>query len=164
MQLGLVLLVAIITASACHRVQPLADSSPSAEALAEAVLTAIEKGDVDALHALALSKTEFEEHVWPELPAAQPKRNLSVGYVWGDLSVKSNLTLTKTLSAHGGKRYTLQSMRFLGRTTPYASYVVHRESELTVRDENGKERRLRLFGSVLEKQGRYKVFSYVVSD
>lgn len=143
---------------------PLPNAQESPEALSRAVLTAIERRDADALHALALNKGEFAEDVWPELPAARPERNLSSSFVWGDLNQKSNITLRDTLAAHGGKKYAFVSIRFLGPTTAYKSYRVHREGELTVKDAEGNERLLRLFGSVIEKGGGYKVFSYVIDD
>ena len=156
---GLIALSAISCSSAAL---PNAHESP--EALSRAVLGAIEAGDTDALRSLALNKEEFTEHVWPELPAARPGRNLSPSFVWGDLSQKSNIMLRGTLSAHGGKEYTLVRILFLGETTQYDSYRVHRESELTVKAADGIEKQLRVFGSVLEKGGRYKVFSYVIDD
>jgi hypothetical protein len=142
----------------------LPNSHDSIETLARAVLKEIERRDLDALYALALNRQEFTDHVWPELPAARPERNLSVSYVWGDLSQKSNIMLRETLAAHGGRKYDLVSMRFLGETTRYPSYLVHRESELTVRDATGREHNIRFFGSVIEKNKRFKVFSYVVED
>lgn len=143
---------------------PLPSSQDSPESLARAVLEAISARDQAALHALALNREEFIEHVWPELPAARPERNLSSSFVWGDLNQKSNLSLRDTLAAHGGRRYDFIAIRFLGETTEYPSYRVHRESELTVKDADGREQHLRAFGSVLEKGGRYKVFSYVIDD
>jgi hypothetical protein len=143
---------------------PLPNAHDSPEALSRAVLAAIQARDGDALHALALNKGEFAEDVWPELPAARPERNLSSSFVWGDLNQKSNITLRDTLVAQGGRKYEFVSIRFLGETTAYKSYRVHRESELTVKDAEGNARQLRVFGSVIEKGGRYKVFSYVVDD
>jgi hypothetical protein len=143
---------------------PLPHSQESVESLARAVLQAMERRDLEELHALALNREEFTAHVWPELPAARPERNLSSAFVWGDLNQKSNIMLRETLSEHGGKKYQLVRVRFLGRTTPYQSYVVHRESEVTVTDPDGRERQMRLFGSVIERAGRFKVFSYVIDD
>jgi hypothetical protein len=143
---------------------PLPHSHDSPEALARAVLKAIEERDAGALDALALNKQEFTEHVWPELPAARPERNLSADFVWGDLHQKSNVTLRDTLTAHGGNRYEFVRIAFLGDTTTYGSFRVRRESELTVKDPKGASRQIRVFGSMLEKNGRYKVFSYVVDD
>jgi hypothetical protein len=159
------LLIAIVAAwSVACSGAPLPNSHESVESLGRAVLAAVERHDADALRALALDRIEFTEHVWAELPAAQPNRNLSAGYVWGDLNQKSNTSLKRLLAEHGGKTYTLHSVRFLGDTTQYDTYLVHRESELTVMDADGTTGRLRLFGSVIEKNNRYKVFSYVIDD
>ena len=143
---------------------PLPNAYDSPEALSRAVLAALERRDADTLRTLAISKDEFTEQVWPELPAARPERNLNASFVWGDLNQKSNIMLRDTLTTNGGKTYALVSVRFLGEMTQYASYRVHREGELRVKDVDGTERDLRVFGSVIEKDGRYKVFSYVVDD
>lgn len=140
----------------------LAGSEPSLSALAQAVLGALEGRDATALRAAALSEQEFREQVWPELPAARPERNLGFSYVWGELRQKSEATLAATLAVYGGQRYELVAIRFLGETTQYESYLVRRKAEVTVKDAKGAEVQLRLFGSVLEKGGRFKVFSYVL--
>jgi hypothetical protein len=128
------------------------------------VLTAFERRDLAALRSLALDEREFREHVWPELPAAKPERNLPVSFVWGDLHQKSDASLEGLLDELGGEHLTAVSVRFLGATTPYQSYLVHRRAVVRVRDEAGAERDVRAFGSVLAKDGGYKVFSYVVDD
>jgi hypothetical protein len=143
---------------------PLANSYPSSETLAAAVLEAVERRDANQLRALALTEEEFRDHVWPELPAARSERNLPFSYVWGDLRQKSALALDQTLARHGGRRYTLVATRFDGDTTRYPSYVVYRETVLRVRDDTGAVSELRLFGSSLEKDQTWKVFSYVVDD
>ena len=143
---------------------PLAHSYESPETLAGAVLAAIERQDVNALRDLALNEQEFREHVWPELPASRPERNLPFGFVWGDLRQKSETALAQTLGQHGGRKYVLTAIGFTGDTTTYRSYRVRRQSEVTVRGSDGGERHLRLFGSVIEKDRRFKVFSYVIQD
>lgn len=131
-------------------------------ALVRAVLDGLEQRDRSRLRALSLNEHEFRDHVWPELPAARPERNLPFSYVWGDLRQKSDASLANTLRTYGGRYYELVAERSTGRTTRYQSYLVHRDTELTVTDESGASVRLRLFGSILEKDGRFKVFSYVV--
>jgi hypothetical protein len=143
---------------------PLAHSFESPEALARAVLDALERKDVDLLNNLAVNEAEFREHVWPELPASRPERKLPFSYVWGDLHQKSDGALALTLVRHGGRRYEFLGLQFAGGTTPYQSYNVHRESEITVRDDRGGEQTIRLFGSVLEEGATFKVFSYVVDE
>ena len=156
---------ALISASGCGRSSPLlGNAHPSPQALAIGVLDAIARRDITTLRSLALNEHEFREHIWPELPASRPERNLPFSYVWGDLYQKSESSLVQTLATHGGRRYTLVSVRFAGDVTRYPSYTVHRETVLTVRDEARTQTGLRLYGSSLEKGEAWKVFSYVVDD
>lgn len=148
---------------ACRSPTPLANAHPSPEALAAAVLDALGAGDRQRLEALALNETEFRAHVWPELPAAKPERNLPFSYVWGDLRQKSELALTRTVREHVGRRYKLARTTFSAETK-YPDFTVHRQAALVVRDESGTESTLRVCGSMIEKGGSWKVFSYVVDD
>jgi hypothetical protein len=111
-----------------------------------------------------LNEQDFREHIWPELPASRPERNLPFSYVWGDLHQKSEAALAQILARHGGRRYMLMSVRFAGETTRYPSYTVYRETVLKVRDDQGIEADLRVFGSSLEKDDAWKVFSYVADE
>jgi hypothetical protein len=158
-----VIALALTVTAACSRVPPLAHTHPSASALASAVLDALARRDRATLEALALSETEFRDHVWPQLPAARPERNLPFSYVWGDLKQKSAQTLSSVMAREGGNRYELIDVRFAGETD-YRTYRVHREATLRVRDASGAETDLRVCGSMLEQDGAWKVFSYVVGD
>lgn len=149
----------LATAAACNR--PLANSEPSPRALALAVLRAVAARDEPTLRRLALDEQEFRRHVWPELPASRPERNLPFSYAWGDLQTKSEAGLGRLLLTHGGQTYTLDRIRFSGGTTQYRSFLVHRESVLEVRDAQGRPETLQLFGSVIEQAGGFKIFSYV---
>jgi hypothetical protein len=139
----------------------LANSSASPEALASAVLEALSRRDRARLDALALSEQEFRDHVWPDLPAARPERNLPFSYVWGDLRQKSIISVARTLEAYGGKRHMLQQVTFAG-VTPYSHYSVHRDAKFAVVDDSGSSQTIRVCGSFLEKDGVWKVFSYVI--
>jgi len=158
-----VLALATSAAMGCGSVPPLASDFRSSEALAAAVLDAMADGDRARLDRLALDEREFRDHVWPDLPAARPERNLPFSYVWGDLHQKSRAGLSTTLGQQAGKRYRLRRVRFV-ETTPYQHYVVHRDSTFDVVDASGAESSLRVCGAFLEKDGVWKVFSYVVDD
>jgi hypothetical protein len=151
-------------AASCNRATLLSDAHPSPEALSMAFLDALARRDADGIRALAVTEDEFREHVWPELPASRPERNLPFSYVWGDLRQKSEQSLAQAMVEHGGRRYTLIETRFGSRSTRYPSYVVHPETVLRVRDEAGEQRDLRLFGSILEKDQAWKIFSFVVDE
>ena len=161
--LSVLTFLGLLAGAGCASPPPLANTSDTPEAVARAVLEAIGTSDRARLDALALSEEEFENHVWPDLPAARPERNLPLAYVWDDLRQKSGQSLTRTLRVHAGARYELRAVTF-GDVTPYAHFRVHREATFTVRDAAGSETDIRVCGSMIEQDGAWKVFSYVVDD
>ena len=66
------------------------------------------------------------------------------------------------MSREGGKRYELIDIRFAA-DTDYRTYRVHREATFHVRDGSGMELDLRVCGSMIEQDGAWKVFSYVLA-
>lgn len=143
---------------------PVTGAQPSVDALGREVLAALAAGDRGRLNALALSETEFRVRIWPALPAARPERNLPFAYVWGDLRQKSDQRLGQTLAAHVGHRYVLTSVRFASPTTDFGAYRVHRDTVLVVERADGRRHDLSVLGSMVELDGRWKVFSYNVDD
>ena len=139
------------------------NTQPSAQGVASAVLEALARRDRAELEALAVTEAEFRDHVWPSLPAARPERNLPLDYVWGDLHQKSTASLTQALNAHGGRQYELLGVEFAD-STDYGAYRLHREAQLRVRDAAGEAMTIRVCGSMIERDGSWKVFSYVVDD
>lgn len=158
----LLLVCAIATAAACGPV-PLGHAHGSPEALASAVLDALQRRDEARLRQLALDEHEFRRHVWPSLPAARPERNLPFSYVWGDLKQKSDLLLATALTRHGGRAYRLVEVRFAAVPVDYPGFRVHRATVLRV-EAAGVSDEIRVSGSFIEKGGDWKVFSYVVDD
>ena len=134
----------------------------SPEAVARAVVAGMGAGDLAALKALALTEAEFKDLVWPKLPASRPERNLPMDYVWGDLAGKSDANLRARLGGWQDREFVVMSVSFKGGIEDYGTFKVHRESTLLLKDREGREQTGRLFGSILEHGGRFKVFSYVV--
>jgi hypothetical protein len=163
----------VIATSACSTSAPaeptratgaLSHTFESADALARSLLDALRQNDLARLRALPLSEAEFRDHVWPELPTSRPERNVPFEYAWGQMKQHSDGSMQQTMARYAGKRLTLIRTRFTGETTQYQSFAVMRESEIIASDETGRELVLRLYGSALVKDGRYKLFSYVVDE
>jgi hypothetical protein len=138
----------------------LSDASPSVEALARRVVSAVAAGDRKALALARVTEKEFRELVWPELPASKVP-NVTADFAWSQASLHNHAGFERVLENHRGRIYEVVAIRFLGGVTSYKSFKVHNKSVLTVRDETGAVRDVRLFGSVLELDGQYKLFSYV---
>lgn len=133
----------------------------SPDALARAFLDALEREDGERLRSLALSEEQFRVYVWPQLPSSKPERNVPFEFGWGDLHQKSHNALVGTFSRYKGVPLDLVEVRFEDGATDYETYIVHRDARVKVRRENGKEEWLDLFGSVMEWNGRFKLFSNV---
>ncbi len=136
-------------------------AQPSPEALARRFLDALAKRDLDGIRELRITGTEFCQYVWPELPSSRVP-NIKCDWVWDQATLKSEGGLYKLLPRHAGKRYELVSVRFLKGIDRHQSYKVLKEAQLVVKDERGVEQELRLFGSMLERNGQFKLFSFVI--
>lgn len=165
------LMAAVIVTAACsapaeptRSTEPLSNTFESPEALARAVLAALSEKDLSRLRTLPLSEAEFRGVVWPELDTSRPERNVPFDYAWGQMKQRSDGSLQQTMARYGGKSLTVIRTRFTGETTQYQSFAVMRESEIVAADETGRELVLRLYGSAMVKDGRYKLFSYVVDE
>jgi hypothetical protein len=143
------------------RVTELANTRESIFALAQGILDRIEADDLEGLMALRVDESEFYWLVWPELPSSNPDRGLSWDYVWRDLNQKSVNSARRIVDRYTGHAYQLMRVEFDGETTEYGRYRVHRDARVVVQDADGEIRRLDLFGSVIEMNGRYKAFSLV---
>lgn len=133
----------------------------SPEEAARQALELVAAGDAESLSRLALRETDFREAVYPRLPASRPERNTSAEFLWGMLHQRSRHALASTLDRHRGQRYELIAVDFVGETTDYGPFQVHRETVLTVSAPDGARGALRIFGSMLEQDGRYQIFSFV---
>lgn len=159
-----VVLVLVLTllSAACGRPHPLAGTFDSDEAAARAVLAAVERNDREALLGMALSADEFEHLVWPTLPVSRPEVGMPMAYVWNDTTTKSRGFVAETLHTYGGQRFDLVGIEFRGETTYHDGYQVSRKAHLRVRDADGQERTIRVFGSIIRQNGRSKVYSYII--
>jgi hypothetical protein len=162
-------LLAVLLTAACsipaeptRSAGPLAHTFESPDALARTILVALAGRDVDRLRQLALTEDEFREHVWPELPTSRPERNVPFDYAWGQLKQHSDSSLSETVGRYGGRPLRFVRTAFSGESTTYQTFTVIRESEIIAADESGRELVLRLYGSALVKDGRYKLYSFVV--
>ena len=155
-------LIGLGAQTACSRHTVLDGTLESPRAVATAVVDALSRKDLAALERLAVGEAEFQHLVWPKQPAARPGRNIPWDYAWKDLASKSRMQLRGRLNEWPDRGFTLVEVTFEGDTTDYETYRIFRKSVVTLRDRDGQVTRARIFGSLIEQDGRYKVFSYLV--
>jgi hypothetical protein len=132
----------------------------SQEELAQAVLHSIAVGDIKAMQALSISKEEFQRFVWPELPASNPKTNLPLDFVWNELYYRSMIRMERSFDDLKGKNLELIRVVHRGKIAEYKSFLVYQDMEVVIREAGGEETPYRLFGTLIEMDGVWKVFSY----
>ena len=142
----------------------LQNSAASPETLAAQVLAAMVQGNIQALRELALSEEEFRQYVWPELPASNPRTNVPFEFVWNDVAYRSAIWMNRMTKDLCGKQMKLVRVLHRGKTVPYHSHQAWSDMVVVLSDELGREREYPLFGTLIEMDGRFKVYSYAPYD
>jgi hypothetical protein len=141
-------------------VDSLSDGVTSRDALVREYVRAIEKRDTIVLRRLLLTRSEFAYLYYPTNPQGLPPYDLSPDLMWFMLSAGSEKGLTRALAELGGQR--------LGYTGYVCDSVASRQGANTVwgpcavhlRPKGGHSTSQRLFGLIVERDGRYKFVSY----
>jgi len=137
-----------------------AGGAPAFEALLQAVFVAIERNDEQTLHALRVTRAEFEGFLWPEFPQSRPITNIQPEDAWAFVQNGSLAGAGRALGSLGGRRFTVKSIASSG-PLPYTNFTLWRDIVITARDESsGEIQTLRFLPAVAERRGRFKVFSY----
>ena len=131
----------------------------SREALVRAFVRAIEQNDTSALAGLVVDRREFGFLVYPDSPNAMPPYRQSPSIVWLTRSAGTEKSAGRLLQRFAGR-----SMAYAGFTCPtdaavqgantiWSNCVVNRLGAA------GDTTRVRLFGAIMERGGRYKFLS-----
>lgn len=161
---GFFLLLALVVLAGCQSAPsavPLTPSYGSKDAAVTAFLQALAARDKDALAQQVVNQNEFLKHIWPALPASRPDVGMPAERAWADQAQRNAGHMAQLLSEHGGRRYELVAASFDGTATPYGAFTIHPNTRLDIRGDSGV-REIRLFGSMIESGGRWKIYSFVV--
>ncbi|MEX0979607.1 MAG: hypothetical protein WDZ89_00840 [Gemmatimonadota bacterium] len=144
-------------------------AAPGRDALVLRFVAALQAADTAALAGLALDPAEFAWFYYPDSRYTRRPYRLGPALVWYQLQNRSGRGLTRLLRRYGG-----HDMGYVAYDCPEAP-VTEGESRYwhgceilhTVPDEATGERaggsepvRIRLFGSIMEREGRYKLVGF----
>lgn len=133
----------------------------SREALAKRFIGAVATRDTSALRSMLLTRAEFAWLMFPDHRYAEPPYELDPGIFWLQLTAENSKGVERVLQRYGGQKLafeqltcgadTLQMRR--GPTTLWGPCSVrYRTADSTLTR--------RLFGSMIERNGRVKLVSY----
>lgn len=139
----------------------LTNAQGSPEKVCQAALDALAANDAQALNSLRLTRFEHDSILVPHMPVGQDTtghRDLELA--WYLLNQRCEKGIRRALADHGGVDFELVSVRFTRPAELHGPLTVHRGPEVRVRDANGDELILGIFGSILQQGGSYKLVSF----
>ena len=147
-------------ASLDSRPTSLNDGAASRSALVTRFVRALEKNDTTALAKLVVTRAEFGTLIYPTSPNAAPPYRQSPQLVWLTRAASTEKSAGRLLRRFGGKPlgyagYACDDKSVREGANRLWSGCVVRFTEPGSRDTT----RLRLFGSVVERDGRFKFLS-----
>ena len=138
----------------------LAGGAPSRDALVERFVSALEAADTAAIRAMLLTRAEFAWLYYPHTRFTAPPYELAPGLLWFQIENGTSRGFGRLLDRMGGRPvhaegYACPSDPLVeGPHRTWESCVVH------LSPPGGETRDLRLFGSILERDGVFKFVSY----
>lgn len=132
----------------------------SLDALARDFVSAVDRADTAALSRLKLSAREFAWLVYPTSPFTRPPYRQAPGLVWMSIDTPSHAGRVKLLQRYSGHS--------LGAAGLLCDHPVERQGVnrlyagclLELTDEDGAIIRRRLFGTIIERHGVFKIVSF----
>jgi hypothetical protein len=137
----------------------LENAERSRDSLVHRFVRAVERRDSIALRAMVMSRAEFAYLYYPTSPHARPPTQQPPALVWFLHTQNSEKGVGRVLDRFGGRR-----MRVRGHTCAEPPRV---EAKNLIWDDcrlhiggGADTATVRLFGGVIEREGRFKVLSY----
>lgn len=138
----------------------LAGGARSREALVRKFITALATNDSSALREMLLTAREFADLVYPESPYTHPPYRQSPALVWNQIRNPSSSGLTRLLRRIAGTRLDYVSHSCDRSPERQGANVIWADCTVRFADRNLDTTRQRLFGSIIERDGRFKFVSY----
>lgn len=125
-----------------------------------AVVDALNNRDIEQLNRLRVQREEYLDRIWPAFPASQPPSNFPGDFAWSNLNKKCNIGMKKWIARYGGQNLKFIAIRFDRPTETYEGFQLLRGTVLMLKNAAGEKGELKILGSVVEKDNRYKLLSY----
>lgn len=145
------------------RPDTLRHASRSIDQLVQRWARAVSTHDSLALNRMALDRAEFAWLYYPGSKLSLPPYEAPPQLLWGQILASSNQGAQHVLERFGGKRFTIEGVACGAPTDSTTSTIVYSICSVRVVTSSGHEDAARLFGSIVEHQGRFKFLGFVNS-
>ena len=137
------------------------DGAPDRETLARRYLAAVSRRDTAALRGMLVTRAEFAWLVFPDHLYSRPPYELDPDIFWLQLREETGKGATRVLQRYGGVPLTYAGMECQRDTVQIVSGpdTVWNKCRLSYRTADSTLTR-GLFGSIVQRRGRFKFLSY----
>ena len=136
------------------------NSLDSPDQLGLAVVDALNEKDIAQLNRLRVQRKAYLDWIWPAFPTSRPPSNFPGDFAWSNLNTKCNIGMKKWLARYGGHNLKFVDIRFDQPQETYEGFQLLRGTVLTLENADGEKQELKILGSVVVKDDRYKLLSY----
>lgn len=132
----------------------------SAEALARALLRAIQANDTATVQRLVLSRAEFAWLYYPHTRYTKPPYELGPELLWMQMGASSEKGIVRLLRRYGGSTLRFDALLCEDSILVEGPNRVTPSCRVRFAAADSAARDLRIFGSLLQRDGQYKFVSY----
>jgi hypothetical protein len=138
--------------------KPFRGGTRSLDDLGRTVCRLLGRSDRDSLMALCVRDDEFRDIMWREFPHSRPATGLTWEDAWTSLTQRLISGCSGAISDYGGRRF--EFLRFeRDSIAQYKNFKLHMGLRLVARDDQGQTTRMVWVRSVVERKGRFKIYS-----
>ena len=141
-------------------VRQLETASGSRAALVRRFMKALAAGDSTDLRAMALSAREFIDLVYPESPYTHPPYRQSPALVWSQIQNPSASGFTRLVRRLGNQPLRYVDHKCDANPDRQGHNLIWTNCLVQVRSPNEPTTSHRLFGSIIQRDGKFKIVSY----
>ncbi len=138
----------------------LRNASATRDALVDRWAGAVAASDTSALNNLLLDRAEFAWLYYPTSRLSQPPYEAPPELLWGQLLASSNKGATDVLRQFGGQSLRVTSLRCEEPVQQEGSNRLFDKCIVTVKPGTSAQTEGRLFGTIIERDGRFKFIGY----
>ena len=135
-------------------------ASESRESLIRRVVRDVTLADSTDLAAAAITPREFIDLVYPSSPYTHRPYEQPPDLVWMQISSPSAAGYRRLLARRGGQAFTYVGHTCGGKPDRQGTNTLFVDCVIAVRDPQHEQIKQRWFGTIIERDGRFKILSY----
>ena len=140
-------------------VDSLAPTFASRESVARAFVVGITANDGRGVVRTLMTRAEFAWLYYPDNPISKPPYELPAGIAWFELEGNSLAGVRRALAIYGGRRVVFRDLECPGAPVRQGGNRLWNGCMVLLGQEDGSDMAVRMFGSILERHGRFKLLT-----